>query len=158
MEITLGKFKGLLVLATRFSSFQDYPGRRKKPELEHYKPPGAFTSARRHDEPGRDDYENRKFSDSDRSGSRGGRAQHSGRSKNQHPVCIISSRLGVEILPSHQMHAFLSVIHCHFILESSMSSCSVVFWARPCSIDMIMVARWVASLSKIFVSGLERLC
>ena len=126
MEITLGKFKGLLVLATRFSSFQDYPGRRKKPELEHYKPPGAFTSARRHDEPGRDDYENRKFSDSDRSGSRGGRAQHSGRSKNQHPVCIISSRLGVEILLSHQMHAFLSVIHTYS--EWSLSNLSWTYW------------------------------
>ena len=32
------------------------------------------------------------------------------------------------------------------------------FWAKLCSTDIIMSAKWVASFSKIFVSGLERLC
>ena len=34
----------------------------------------------------------------------------------------------------------------------------LAFWAKLCSTDIIMSARWVASFSKIFVSGLERLC
>ena len=69
--------------------FQDGSNRRKKPELQHYKP-GAFNSTRRSDyndgNNGRSELDNRKMSDSDRSGSRGGGGgsrSNSGRGKNQ---------------------------------------------------------------------------
>ena len=74
------------------------------------------------------------------------------------------SRLGssnVDLAESGRRHTRTRRCSCLLVVdcgEHGGQTPLLAFWARLCSTDMIMSARWVTSFSKIFVSGLERLC